>query len=183
MIQIGLNLLGLSIAAGTLAAIVWSIAHPSRRIWPPDRYTALTPIFVWVPTLTLFGILIVLGLMGWGDFPISDWVRFGIGLPLILIGNVAVWTEVFYFGIPLTSGAVGDLRTDGLYRYSRNPQYITDIAILTGWALLSASLIALPASVGGIIVLLVAPLAEEKWLETQYGEAYRKYKTTVRRYF
>ena len=77
--------LGLGVAAMTLAAILWSIAFPARRIWPPKRYTTLTPFLVWIPTFTLFGVLILLGVWGWGDLAIPSWVRFGVGLPLILI--------------------------------------------------------------------------------------------------
>ena len=64
MMQTMLIFLGLAIAAATLASILWSIAVPDRRIWPPRRYTVMTPALVWVPTLSLFGILIVLGLWG-----------------------------------------------------------------------------------------------------------------------
>lgn len=52
---------GLMIASATFAAMLWSIAYPERRLWPPKRYTMTTPILVWVPTFTLFGILIALG--------------------------------------------------------------------------------------------------------------------------
>lgn len=86
------------------------------------------------------------------------------------------------FGLPQTGGAVGQLKVDGLYCYSRNPQYVADIAILIGWTLLCASLVAVPVIVAGILVLLIAPFAEESWLKEQYGQTYRDYKATVRRY-
>ena len=105
-----LIILGLGVAAMTLAAIFWSIAFPDRRIWPPKRYTALTPFLVWVPTCTLFGVLILLGVLGWADLAIPSWVRFGVGLPLILIGNIVVWMEVSHFGVPQTGGAKVGLR-------------------------------------------------------------------------
>ncbi len=38
MIEVILIYLGLGIAAVTLASILWSIAFPARRIWPPKRY-------------------------------------------------------------------------------------------------------------------------------------------------
>ena len=67
MIEVILIYLGLGIAAVTLASILWSIAFPERRIWPPKRYTSITPILVWVPTFSLFGILIMLGVLGCRD--------------------------------------------------------------------------------------------------------------------
>lgn len=85
-----LIILGLGVAAMTLAAILWSIAFPARTIWPPKRYTAVTPLLVWVPTFTLFGVLFLLGVWGWADLAIPSWLRFGVGPPLILIGNIVV---------------------------------------------------------------------------------------------
>ena len=177
-----LLLVGLVIAAGTLAAVLWSIAYPARRLWPPKRYTKATPILVWVPTFTLFGILIVLGMMNWGSLPIPTWLRFGAGIPLIVAGNVIVWSEVVQFGIAQTGGAKGTLRTSGMYRYSRNPQYVADIAVIVGWTVLCAVAGAVLVGLAGIIVLIAASFAEEPWLEEQYGSAFKDYKAKVRRF-
>ncbi|WP_424972925.1 methyltransferase family protein [Dinoroseobacter sp. S76] len=180
--ETALTCLGLGIALGTLAAILWSVAHPSRRLWPPDDYTTWTPFLVWIPTFTLFGILIVLGILGWGSLPLPAWVRFGLGVPLILFGNAAVWLEVSRFGIAQTGGAVGELRTGGLYRHSRNPQYVADLVMILGWMLFSAA--PLVSVVGGaaILALLAAPFAEEPWLRAQYGSEFEGYASRVRRF-
>jgi len=175
--------LGLGIAAMTLAAILWSMAFPARRIWPPKSYTALTPLLVWVPTFTLFGVLILLGGWAWGDLAIPNWVRFGLGSPLILIGNIVVWIEVSHFGVPQTGGAKGSLRTEGMYRYSRNPQYMADIAIVSGWMILSAAPSAMIVGFPVIAVLIAAPFSEELWLKDQYGIAFENYASQVRRFF
>jgi len=57
-----------------------------------------------------------------------------------------------------------------------------DIAILIGWGVLSASVWALPILVLGFAVLVVAPFAEEPWLEEVYGAQYREYRKLVRRF-
>jgi len=175
--------MGLGVAAMTLAAILWSIAFPDQRIWPPKRYTALTPLLVWVPTFTLFGAIILLGVWGWGDLAMPNWVRFGIGLPLILIGNIVVWIEVSHFGVPQTGGAKGTLRTEGMYLYSRNPQYMADICIVSGWMILSAAPWAMVVGLAGIAVLIAAPFSEEPWLKDQYGSTFESYSSKVRRFF
>ena len=175
--------LGLGVAIMTLAAILWSIAFPARRVWPPKRYTALTPFLVWVPKFTLFGVLFLLGVWGWGDLSIPSWVRFGVGLPLILLGNIVVWMEVSHFGVPQTGGAKGTLRTEGMYRFSRNPQYLADIAIVSGWMILSAAPSAMIVGFPAIVVLIAAPFSEEPWLKDQYGLAYESYAHNVRRFF
>ncbi|OUD08479.1 hypothetical protein BVC71_13345 [Marivivens niveibacter] len=181
--QAVLIVVGLVMAAGTLAAILWSIAYPERRLWPQQRYTKATPVLVWMPTLTLFGILIVLGIMNWGSLPIPTWLRFGAGIPLILVGNVIVWSEVAQFGIAQTGGTKGSLRTGGMYRFSRNPQYVADIALIAGWIVLCASTGAALIGFAGIAVLIAAPFAEEPWLQAQYGSVFEDYRATVRRFF
>lgn len=182
MMEAFLIVVGLVIAAGTLAAILWSIASPERRLWPPKRYTKTTPVLVWVPTFTLFGILVVLGVMEWGSLPIPTWLRFGVGIPLIVAGNVVVWSEVAQFGIAQTGGAEGSLRTGGMYRYSRNPQYVADIAMVVGWIVFCASPEAALIGFTGIAVLIAAPFAEEPWLKERYGTAFEEYKSKVRRF-
>lgn len=183
MMEFVLIFLGLGVALGTLAAILWSMAYPERRLWPPQRYTAATPVLVWVPTFTLFGALVVLGVLGWGTIILPEWLRFGLGFLLIVLGNLGVWAEVAKFGVPQTGGAKGTLKTDGLYRYSRNPQYVSDSAMVLGWILVSAAPWVLLVGLFAIVVLLVAPFAEEPWLEKTYGQPYRDYKGRVRRYF
>ncbi|WP_090211337.1 methyltransferase family protein [Litoreibacter janthinus] len=120
--------------------------------------------------------------MEWGSLPIPILLRFGFGILLIIVGNIIVWSEVTKFGIAQTGGAKGSLRTSGMYRYSRNPQYVADIAMIVGWIVLCASAGAALVSLAGIIVLIAAPFAEEPWLKEQYGSAFKHYKAKVRRF-
>ena len=53
--------LGLNISAATLVSLIWSIAYPDKRLWPPQRYTWSTPWLVWTPTALLTLSLIGLG--------------------------------------------------------------------------------------------------------------------------
>lgn len=181
--QTGLTLVGLAIAVMAIAVVLWSAAFPKSRVWPPRRYTKVTPLIVWTPTYALFGILIALGVLGWGDFGIPGWVRFGIGAPLIILGNIAVWSEVLKFGLAQTGGAQGALRTEGLYRVTRNPQYLADIGIIAGWSLLAAAPWTFVVAVPAIIVLIAAPFAEEHWLRERYGPAFDIYAACVPRFF
>ena len=165
-----------------LAAFGWSIAFPERRIWPPKQATTGIKLRVWFATISIFTATFILGIANWNSFgwPIS--VRWGIGLSLIILGNVVVSIGVRKIGFGATSGEVAELKTDGLYRYSRNPQYVADMTILVGWAVLSASGWAILVAVFGVIVLAAAPFAEEPWLEDTYGKDYLAYKKRVRRY-
>lgn len=180
--QIVLGCLGLAFAAATFLAMLWSIAYPERRLWPPKRYTMFTPFLVWVPTFTIFGVLFLLGILEWRTVALPNWCRFGLGLPLIVIGNVVVWSEVTHFGMRQTGGAKGSLRIEGMYRFSRNPQYMADIAIVSGWIMFSASAWVAVLGFAGIAVLIAAPFAEEPWLKEQYGLEYEDYMSKVRRF-
>ena len=91
--------------------------------------------------------------------------------------------EVSHFGVPQTGGAKGTLRTKGMYRYSRNPQYMADIGIVSGWMILSAAPWAIVVGLAGIAVLIAAPFSEEPWLKVQYGITYDSYSSRVRRFF
>lgn len=172
----------LAIAGLTLAAILWSVAQPNFRIWPPRTFGPTQSVVAWGGTFAFLAAVIVLGISGWGDVRLPGWLRYGLGPILIVAGNAAVWTQVIGFGANQTMGAEGRLKTDGLYRVSRNPQYVADIAILIGWGLLSAAVVALPAILAGIAVFLAFPFAEESWLEERYGSTYSQYKTDVRRF-
>ncbi len=178
-----LIIIGLLIAVATLGALVWSIACPARRIWPPKAYSVWTPILVWVPTFALFGTLIALGVIGWGQMELPVWMRYGLGIPIIVLSNIVVWSAVRGFGIAQTGGAQGTLKTDGLYRYSRNPQYVADACMILGWLLLSSSVAALLVGAAAITVLLFAPHAEESWMKERYGEAYEAYLKVTPRFF
>ena len=172
----------LMIAALTLIAVTWSIARPDRRVWPPQTFGPTVSVVSWSATFAFFSSVIALGLLGWGVMQVPNWLRYGAGPILILAGNAGVWFEVIGFGARQTMGAKGRLKTDGLYRFSRNPQYVADITILIGWALLSASSVALPSIVAGIAVFATLPFAEEPWMEEGYGAAYLRYRATVRRF-
>lgn len=182
-LRIFVLLIGMAAAAYMLGMVLWSIAQPDQRTWPPKTATTGIKLRVWIITTMIFVAAFMLGVMDWNrfDWPVS--FRWGVGLPLIVLGNIAVWWGVNNIGYAATSGEASGLKTDGLYAWSRNPQYVADIVILISWAILAASLWALPVLVLGISVLTIAPFAEESWLEERYGSSYRGYRSKVRRYF
>ena len=174
----------IGIGAGSLllAGLVWSIRCPDLRLWPPKRSTLLQKLLVWALTLLIFGSALYLGIAEWNSLGWPVALRWAVGLPMIIMGNVVVWMGLAQIGLAATSGEATGLRTQGLYRYSRNPQYVADVFILCGWLVLSASAMALPVVVLGILVLVIAPLAEEPWLAENYGQQYDAYRSNVPRY-
>jgi protein-S-isoprenylcysteine O-methyltransferase Ste14 len=71
----------------------------------------------------------------------------------------------------------------GLYRYSRNPMYVSVVLILLGWAATFAhgGLLAYAAVVALAFHLRVV-LGEEPWLERSHGDAWRDYARRVPRW-
>lgn len=100
----------------------------------------------------------------------------------LVIGHLLMIPSVVRFGYGKTSGDAGGLETRGLYQVSRNPQYVGDMLILVGWVLVGMVPLAAVVAGLGLIVFLIAPLAEEPWLAARYGDPYLKYKQTVRRF-
>lgn len=180
--EIWIALVGLLSAFYLLIAIIWSIIYPEKRIWPPKIATAGLKLRVWAATIAIFTSAFILGVLDWNALEWPAPFRWGLGFPLIILGNLFVWRGVFEIGANATSGEIDQLKTNGLYAWSRNPQYVADIFILLGWFAFSASIWASPIVFLGILVLLLAPLAEESWLKNAYGESYSAYKKDVRRY-
>ncbi len=166
-----------------IAMLAYSIMQPSKRLWPPLAQQTWQYYFAWLLTLLSFGGFIAVGLLDWNSLGWSAIVRWPIGLVMIVGGNVLAWVGVRQLSMETTSGSKGPLVTDGLYQYSRNPQYFGDIAIIGGWAILSASVWTFPLCFCGILALVLTPFAEESWLEELHGDAYREYCRRVSRFF
>lgn len=169
--------------AALIGMLCWSILVPHRRLWPPRQVSWFSQIIVWTPTGAVFGAAITVGFAEWDALDWPLWFRWGVGLPLVLAGNAMVWPAVLGIGLGATSGAEAKLKTDGFYRWSRNPQYVADMSILVGWAILSACPSAWILATGGVVALALAPFAEEPWLEEVYGEPYRAYRQRTPRFF
>ncbi len=117
---------------------------------------------------------------------------------LTLFAGLRRGTDLFYLGLTIyvvgysvvilslndyKRANTGDLVTAGLYRYSRNPQWLGLVGVFAGTAL----------AVGGwlhlllVFILAIAYhfqiLLEEEICESAYGAAYRDYMSRVPRYF
>lgn len=75
------------------------------------------------------------------------------------------------------------LVTDGVYRFTRNPIYLAFALLHLGLALAFDSLLAL-ASLPPVLALVQAGVVsrEERYLGAKFGEEYRRYRASVRRW-
>ena len=73
--------------------------------------------------------------------------------------------------------------TGGAYRFSRNPQYLSLLLLLSGLAVLSASLwFFLTIPILYILLLFKAVKPEENYLSQKFGKEYLDYSAKVRRW-
>jgi protein-S-isoprenylcysteine O-methyltransferase Ste14 len=136
----------------------------------------------WSMSAGLNGCLLLVAILDWGTMPLARPHSTVAGATLF----VPFWLAGIWAGNDLgsdeTMGLTGELRTDGWYRYSRNPQYTCYLVATVGLVLLASSWL-----VTGLCVLfgswwLVMPFAEEPWLRKQYGSDYEHYADRVPRF-
>ena len=104
---------------------------------------------------------------------------FWIGLALALIGQAGFIYSLHSFNITPLDEPV----TDGLYKFSRNPQWVTFAVVMIGFSLMVGSWTVLALLTVRIVMNHFRILGEERALEDQYGDSYRAYKNAVPRYF
>ncbi|MFY9152244.1 MAG: methyltransferase [Prolixibacteraceae bacterium] len=102
-------------------------------------------------------------------------------IPANLIVVPAYLSMGLITNIGLPSGK-HELRTSGIYRISRNPMYASFIFLNTATFLYLPSILLLLIMIYGMVVHHFIILGEEKYLEKEFGEAYKSYKSKVPRY-
>jgi protein-S-isoprenylcysteine O-methyltransferase Ste14 len=155
-----------------------SIDRPDVIVFPPAIPLA---------TLVIAGVLqwlVPIGLIADIAFPLR--IAFGVivalsGLAVASAGRRALLRNKTNIS-PLQPTTA--LVTDGIFGYTRNPLYVGGSVALCGIALLFdldwIPLLLLPAC---LLLHFAVVLREERYLEQKFGEAYRRYKMTVPRYF
>jgi protein-S-isoprenylcysteine O-methyltransferase Ste14 len=98
-------------------------------------------------------------------------IWFYVGFPITLVGLVGSMVTV----VNWASTPAGELVTRGLYCFSRHPGYVTEVLVLLGVSIASASWVFLlfPVIVGVGAVYFIR--MEEAQCIGHYGNAYREY--------
>lgn len=108
---------------------------------------------------------------------LSLWL-FCTGLVIYVLGLVMCVFSVINFAMPSKNG----INLNGLYRFSRNPMYLSYFIFFIGCVLLTQSWILF----GFILLFQITAhwiiLSEEKWCVNRFGEEYKQYMKKVRRY-
>jgi protein-S-isoprenylcysteine O-methyltransferase Ste14 len=105
-------------------------------------------------------------------------VWFYVGLPITLIGFIAGVVVILNWA----ASPLGKPVTNGLYRYSRHPMYVTSFIFFLGLSIATASWVFLLFTILLIAAsFYFAPLEEQGCLE-KYGDAYREYMDQTPKY-
>jgi len=107
---------------------------------------------------------------------------FPLAILLMIIGFLMVAFSMPFLGRRSFGREVGSLRSDGLYRYSRNPQLVGGFFFIVGYAMLWPSW---QGALWASLWLLIAHWmvrAEETHLEDVFGDEYRAYCVRTPRY-
>jgi len=110
-----------------------------------------------------------------------------IGVAVIVIGVLVIAFPAVSFSaadttiIPFRESS--SLVISGLFRYTRNPMYVGMVIIIIGTDILLRSLSPFVVPVLFVIIInrMIIPV-EERMLERMFGDDYRDYKNTVRRW-
>ena len=143
-----------------------------------------------IPPVIYLGFLVV-GLLADFFWPVAllpETVQYPVGGVLIAVGLAGVVIARRQFSRAATSVLVTRpttaIVTDGLYGRTRNPIYLGMALIYAGIAIAADSIWALALLVPTLIVVRYGVIGrEERYLEAKFGEPYRAYMASVRRWF
>jgi protein-S-isoprenylcysteine O-methyltransferase Ste14 len=141
------------------------------------------------PLIVLAALLIGFGLEYlWPSPALPNVVGYSLGGLLALIGFGSAISALFGFRRAGTNAEPWQPTTalvaDGPYRFTRNPMYLGLALVHLGVAAAFGGLWVAAMLVPALITLRYGVIArEERYLEAKFGDAYRDYMASVRRWF
>jgi protein-S-isoprenylcysteine O-methyltransferase Ste14 len=151
--------------------------RPNRLPWPPMIYGAAAA-FAWgLERLLPFRAFD--SALGW----LPVWIGWAL-IALALAIDLAAFVTMRRAKTTIMPNAASDnLVTSGIFGLSRNPIYVANTLLILGLAVwLRWGWLVLLAPVCVAAVTELAIKREERHLEIRFGDAYRDYKTRVRRW-
>lgn len=112
----------------------------------------------------------------------KDGIFFPAALVLMTIGFLGVVFSMPFLDWRSFGHQVGRLRTNGLYKYSRNPQLVGGFILIIGYAMLWPSWKGLLWASLWLIITHWMVRGEEEHLENVFGDEYRNYSDRTPRY-
>ncbi|HDR50510.1 MAG TPA: isoprenylcysteine carboxylmethyltransferase family protein [Mariniphaga anaerophila] len=166
----------------------------SKAAGKPRHLVLLYPFFgallvVWLSELVRLAFGLTSGFLpDWFTGELSAGILLKIlGAVVLVAALIVLMLALLHFHDSLRFGLdeknQGQLITRGIFSFSRNPFFLSIILYFSGLALLHPSLFFILMALLTVTSIHFFILKEEKFLLKFYGEAYRKYKKKVGRYF
>jgi protein-S-isoprenylcysteine O-methyltransferase Ste14 len=146
------------VLALNLIALVLTLCLKNVQVWPPPSKRSWQFWFTWIS---------VLGILDQGTLGLNHYPRFIITGILILISVPIGLSAIHQLSFKQTLGLEGKFITTGIYRYTRNPQYVTHILLIAAVVLVANSALALQIGIPYALWFMLAPFSEETWLIKQ----------------
>jgi len=163
--------------------IIISIITPHRRFWPPPSKNSWQFYFFWAGFYYGLIAFIILGILNWNSSNTFLMLRIITGIPLFSAGSLIFIWGVATLKLDRTFGLKGNkIISNGPYKFTRNPQYLGLFFFISGFMILTSSILILISGLIGIILFIPFPFSEEPWLKQQYGKEYEDYCKKVRRF-
>lgn len=108
------------------------------------------------------------------------------GLGLLLVNLAVSGASLLHLKDSWRVGVIEDQQTEliatGIYRFTRNPYFVTYLLMFAAYTVMLQSLLLLGLSIVGFIFVHRMILKEEDYLYSVHGKAYLDYKKSVPRY-
>lgn len=183
MVAIATVLFGMAVTAAVAIIVTLVGTLTTRfRLWPPGDDTRKVALH-W-GLVAIFDISIVgVAVLEWNTWILPRPSSLVTGVLLSVCGAAVFVRSSRAMSTAETTGrAAGELRTDGLYARSRNPQYLGMIIGLVGFIFIVNSRRVAMLGTLHVCWLILLPFAEEPWLREQFSDEYDRYCERVPRF-
>lgn len=174
------SMLIIEVLIGISFVLTWIL--PEFRIWPPPSRRSWQFYYVWILIDFSYLAYIAVGIFDWNSFITRHWLRFPVGITMIIGGVGLVIWGLKTLSYQTSLGLSGEFVEAGPYHISRNPQYIGFILLIIGYTILTNSWMVWICGLIGAGLFALTPRLEEPWLEERYGDSYKDYKQIVPRF-
>ena len=97
-------------------SLILTITVSDFRVWPPPSRRSWQYWFTWSLTDIAFIGTVIVGIMDWNSAILEHWIRFPVGILLIIVGLIVILWGVNTLSTHMTLGFEGELITSGPYR-------------------------------------------------------------------
>jgi protein-S-isoprenylcysteine O-methyltransferase Ste14 len=175
--------IGAAVAVVLLCLLLLTLLFRPLRIWPTPGSGSWQGYVFWPLFRSLNVLCFAVALADNANFlGLPTWLR--VLASVLLASSIALFIYSFrVLGRDNSYCAQDGLVSQGIYRWTRNPQNAMLVVVYSCLALAADSGRAylLCAAMMAVYVLMV--LAEEPWLEAAYGASYQRYCSRVPRFF